>query len=131
MEATEPAMPNGRPAPRILVAEDDDVNQLVVRRMLEAMGYPHVTIVADGEAALHACGQQRFDLILMDWQMPRLGGEGATVELRRRGVRTPVVALTATASAEECRRAGTDDHMTKPVSRAVLAATVRRWTGIG
>ncbi|MGZ8259756.1 MAG: ATP-binding protein [Caldimonas sp.] len=123
------------PAARILLAEDDSVNQLVVAGMLKKMGCL-VDVVDDGGAARDAAARNRYDLILMDCHMPGMDGFEATRRIRDasrgRGVRTPIVAITADALAgdrERCLEAGMDDYMTKPVSAAQLAAAVQRWTG--
>jgi CheY-like chemotaxis protein len=114
-----PTAPAGAP-PRILVAEDIPVNQVVISRILERHGCI-VDVAADGEEALerHAC--QHYDLIFMDCQMPRLDGYRATAEIRdREGSRrhTPIVAMTAhamTGDRERCLAAGMDDYVPKPI----------------
>jgi signal transduction histidine kinase/ActR/RegA family two-component response regulator len=123
------------PSARILVAEDDAVSQLVVATMLKKMGCA-VDVVADGEAAARSAASIRYDLILMDCHMPGLDGFEATRRIRGdgggRSARTPIVALTADALAgdrERCLEAGMDDHMTKPVAAAQLAAVIRQWAG--
>jgi signal transduction histidine kinase/ActR/RegA family two-component response regulator len=134
-----PAPPSREVAPlppaRILLAEDDAVNQMVVTAMLEKLGCV-VDIVADGDAACRAVASRRYDLVFMDCHMPVLDGFEATRRIRQEaGVgapRTPIVALTADALAgdrERCLDSGMDDYMTKPVSAAQLAAAVRRWVG--
>jgi signal transduction histidine kinase/ActR/RegA family two-component response regulator len=133
--AAAPADAGAVPAARILLAEDDPVNQLVVAAMLKKMGCI-VDVVDDGDAACEAASRNRYDLILMDCHMPGTDGFEATRRIRAepqgRGSRTPIVAITADALAgdrERCLDAGMDDYMTKPVSAAQLAASVRRWTG--
>jgi len=136
---------SGEPAPddapvlsaHILLAEDDDVNQLVVEEMLTQMGCV-VDTVDDGDAACVAAASIPYDLIFMDCHMPGLDGFAATRRIRAEangnGSRTPIVALTADALAgdrERCLDCGMDDYMTKPVSSAQLAAAVRRWAGRG
>ncbi len=116
----------------VLLAEDDAVNQLVVREMLQQLGCV-VDLVEDGQAARSAAAQQRYDLILMDLHMPVMDGYAATRGIRADedgDARTPIVALTADALAsdrERCLEAGMDDHLTKPVSIAQLHATLDRW----
>jgi CheY-like chemotaxis protein len=124
-------------AVRILLAEDDAVNQMVVEEMLTGMGCV-VDVVDDGDAACAAAAQTAYDLIFMDCHMPVLDGFEATRRIRAaldgRGARTPIVALTADALAgdrERCLACGMNDYMTKPVSSAQLAAAVRRWAGDG
>ena len=122
------------PSARILLAEDDAVNQLVVAGMLKKMGC-QVDVVDDGDAARQAAARVRYDLIFMDCHMPGMDGFEATRHIRddsRGRARTPIVALTADALAgdrERCIAAGMDDYMTKPVRTAQLAAAVQRWAG--
>lgn len=100
----------------VLVAEDNPVNQTIARRMLEKAGIM-ATLVSDGHQVLERCERQRFDLILMDVQMPGLDGLEATRQLRARGDSTPIVALTANAtidSQRSCLEAGMSDFISKP-----------------
>jgi signal transduction histidine kinase/CheY-like chemotaxis protein len=117
---------------RILLAEDNAVNQKVACRTLEKLGYL-VDMVADGRLAVEAWRAGHYDLILMDCQMPQLDGYEATQEIRAleagRG-RIPIVALTAHAmkgAAEQCTGAGMDAHLTKPIDRAQLQACLARY----
>ena len=115
---------------RILLAEDNEVNQLVAQRMLASLGFAHVTVVANGQEAVHACRDGAFDLVLMDCQMPVLDGWDAARELRRLGVTIPILAFTATATLgdrDRCLAAGMNDYLTKPIEKAVLAEKLRRW----
>jgi signal transduction histidine kinase/CheY-like chemotaxis protein len=123
------------PSARILLAEDDAVNQMVVAAMLEKIGCT-VDVVGDGAAAHEAAARQRYDLIFMDCHMPGVDGFEATRRIRDDaagpGARTPIVALTADALAgdrERCIESGMDDYMTKPVRAGQLAAAVQRWAG--
>ncbi|HEX5692085.1 MAG TPA: response regulator, partial [Roseiflexaceae bacterium] len=117
---------------RILLAEDNAVNQKVACRTLEKLGY-RVDVAVDGEAAVKAWGTGRYDLILMDCQMPILDGYEATRRIRARekdGTRIPIVALTAHAmkgADEQCTAAGMDDYLSKPIDRAALERTLERW----
>ena len=111
---------------RILVAEDNRVNLIITRRLLESAGYSSDT-AADGREAIAATESLRYDLIIMDCQMPNLDGLEATRILRRRGFDQPIVALTANAfesDREECMRAGMNDFIAKPVSSERLIATL-------
>ncbi len=118
-----------RESRRILVAEDNVVNQRVVDSILTKMGF-RVVIVANGRAAVDAWQAQAFDLILMDCQMPELDGYQATAEIRRLEngkKRIPIIALTAHAmlgSDVTCRAAGMDHHLTKPIDRKLLTAAL-------
>jgi len=124
----------GREKHWILLAEDNVVNQKVAHKTLERLGY-RVDIVGDGRAAVEAWKSGRYDLILMDCQMPELDGYAATREIRRlQGARhIPIVALTAHAmkgAAEECTSAGMDDYLTKPIDRDRLEACLERFLGL-
>jgi CheY-like chemotaxis protein/HPt (histidine-containing phosphotransfer) domain-containing protein len=119
-----------RPDARILIAEDNEVNQHVLQRMLSMLGYRNITIVNDGEAAVQACCEGAFELVLMDCQMPVLDGQDATRRLRSAGLRLPVLALTASATdrdRDECLAAGMDDYLTKPIELPVLGEKVQKW----
>jgi CheY-like chemotaxis protein len=124
-ESGAPAAPEP-PGWRILLAEDNKVNQLVARRMLESRGHS-VTVVNDGRAAVSAALTGGFDLVLMDVQMPEMDGLEATAEIRKRetaGRRLPIVAMTAHAmksDRDRCLDAGMDGYVTKPVQAAELA----------
>jgi CheY-like chemotaxis protein len=116
---------------RILLAEDNLVNQKVASRLLEKLGY-RVDVVADGLAAVAAWQTGKFDLIIMDCQMPQMDGYEATREIRRlqegKG-HIPIVALTAHAmkgDEEKCRAAGMDDYLSKPIDRAKLESCLER-----
>ena len=121
---------------RILVVEDNPVNQLVAVGLLESMGYDADT-ADDGVLALEALAAADYDLVLMDVQMPRLDGYATTREIRARegaGVRLPVVAMTAAAiegERERCLAAGMDDFLTKPVDPEALTAVLATRLGRG
>lgn len=116
---------------RILLAEDNLVNQKVALRLLEKLDY-RAEVVADGQAAVVAWQTGKFDLILMDCQMPQMDGYEATREIRNLEngrCRIPIVALTAHAmkgDEEKCRAAGMDDYLSKPIDRARLDACLER-----
>ena len=116
---------------RVLLVEDNPVNQEVARLQLERLGAT-VDVAADGVEALEALGRARYQLVLMDCQMPRMDGYTATRELRRRpeGAGLPVVALTANAmlgDRERCLQSGMDDYLSKPVRQSDLAGVISRW----
>jgi two-component system sensor histidine kinase BarA len=122
---------------QVLLVEDDAINQTVVEAMLEQAGLA-CTVVESGAAALQRLEHSRFDVVLMDWQMPDMDGLEATRRLRagRAGAlnrQVPVIALTANAFAEDrsaCLAAGMNDFLTKPVLAAHLVATVEHWTAL-
>jgi PAS domain S-box-containing protein len=118
---------------RVLLVEDVIVNQKVARRMIEKFGYT-VDAVNNGREAILAWESSHYDLILMDCQMPEMDGFEATREIRKRerereGTHTPIVALTANAivgADEECRAAGMDEYLSKPLDRELLGRTLTR-----
>jgi PAS domain S-box-containing protein len=116
---------------RLLVAEDNANNQLVVRELLGDEG-AIVTLVADGAAALQALAAGDFDAVLMDLQMPLMDGLEATRRLRAGGLAVPVIGLTANAmlaDRQACLDAGMNDHVGKPFDLDQLVATLRRAAG--
>jgi CheY-like chemotaxis protein/anti-sigma regulatory factor (Ser/Thr protein kinase) len=124
------------PPLRILIAEDNKVNQVVVSRMLERAGHT-VAIAADGLQAVEMCSSGAFDLVLMDVHMPVLDGFEATARIREseraKGIRTPLIALTANAmngDRERCLEAGMDGYLSKPVGRDELLETIACYTSV-
>ncbi len=123
---------------RILLAEDYPTNQRITQAHLEAAGY-RVDLAENGREAVHACESARYDLVLMDIQMPGMDGYAATKAIREReserveetpGRRLPIIAMTAHAFRgyrEQCLQAGMDDYLTKPFSRRELLDMVARW----
>ena len=117
--------------PLVLVAEDHPLNRLVASIILEEAGI-RFEFAEDGEAALTAAASGRFDLILMDINMPRMDGLEATRRIRSlegAAARVPIIAVTANASAEEqeiCRQAGMDDFVSKPIAAEELLETLAR-----
>ncbi len=118
---------------RILIAEDNPINAMIIRKILEQDGHT-LTLVTNGKAALQALRTDRYDAVLMDVQMPEMDGLEATrrfrVSERERGTpRTPIVTLTANAmkgDEETCLEAGADAYLPKPVDKAALRALLAR-----
>ena len=127
----ETSMPNCQ-GKRILVAEDNDINQLIVEELLTSTG-AEVKIVANGEQAVDVASEESFDLVFMDIQMPVMDGMQATTALRGQGYSTPIVALTANVMADDVQRyseQGFSDHLAKPIELSQLYATLHRWLGV-
>jgi signal transduction histidine kinase/CheY-like chemotaxis protein/HPt (histidine-containing phosphotransfer) domain-containing protein len=114
---------------RVLVAEDNVVNQKVAVRQLARLGYAS-DAVANGREAVEAVRRGTYALILMDIQMPEMDGFAAATEIRRQGHRIPIVALTANALAgdrERCLAAGMDDYLSKPIVERELARVLEHF----
>ena len=139
-EASEAQPPAGRFDCRVLVVEDNPMNSAVAEAMLNSLGVT-VEIVTDGRQAVEAVSDRCFDLVFMDCQMPVMDGYQATEEIRRLeeeggrdSRRTPIVALTAHALAEErerCLAVGMDEHVAKPVRTETLARVLTTFVGAG
>jgi len=140
-QAREPVSPPAQPfqkhptrpraAMRILVAEDNPVNQKLAVRLLEKLGH-HVHLVENGEAAVEAVKSQLFDAVLMDLQMPVMGGLAAVAAIREwekdRGIHVPVIAMTAHAmqgDRERCLEGGMDGYVSKPIDINALVAALQ------
>jgi two-component system sensor histidine kinase/response regulator len=126
-----------RYAGNVLVVDDNVVNQKVAQRFLERMGC-EVTMAADGAEAVRLFETTRFDLVLMDVQMPIMDGYGASRRIREiernRNVRTPIVALTADAMSgqmEKCAAAGMDDFLAKPIDAQRLQQILGQYLSAG
>jgi CheY-like chemotaxis protein len=125
--------PAAAPGVRVLLAEDNPINALLARALLEREGCK-VDRIASGDEAVSALSRGFYDLILMDLRMPGLNGLEATKALRERGVTTPIVALTADAFDEDrraCLAAGMNDFLAKPLTPPALRAVLTNWTGLG
>lgn len=141
LQATQPPAPKPQPTTksdqrplRILVAEDNEVNRVLIDRILTRNGH-NVSTVTNGQLAIDRLRQETFDIVLMDVHMPEMDGLAATRELRQLeqalGRHTPVVALTALAvkgDAEMCLAAGMDDYLSKPLNVNDLAKVLARYS---
>jgi CheY-like chemotaxis protein len=124
-------------AMRVLLAEDNLVNQQVAHRMLKKLGI-EVDLAANGAEAIERLAQQGYDAVLMDMQMPILDGLEATRQWRERErcdgrAPTPIIAMTANAmesDREACLDAGMDDYLAKPITLASLGDTLKRWIAL-
>jgi two-component system sensor histidine kinase/response regulator len=114
----------------LLVAEDNPVNQLVVKSMLIRLGY-QPDLVSDGQQAVNATNGKEYDLILMDMQMPVMDGLEATTAIRQKSGKQPVIiALTANAmdgTEQECLDAGMNDYLAKPIRVEELTGKLEKW----
>jgi PAS domain S-box-containing protein len=114
---------------RILLVEDNELNQEVVRGLLKSV-VARIDWVSDGAQALEAVARQTYDAVLMDMQMPVMDGYSATRALRERGFQPPIIALTASAMSGDRERvlaAGMNDHLAKPIDPQQLIRTLDRW----
>ncbi|MEB4592773.1 ATP-binding protein [Candidatus Thiothrix sp. Deng01] len=128
------------PTHRILLAEDNFINQAIVKAMLESLGLRSIDTVENGEQALQKLAEKDYDLVLMDVQMPECDGLEASRHIRGmqpragmapvRNPAIPVIALTANIMPEDirkCLQAGMDSHLGKPLETQALALELRRW----
>lgn len=140
MQAEEPAKPeqaeqqqasSALPHCRILVAEDNPANQLLIRTLLEKLGQD-VTLVENGEEAIQAVNASSFDFVFMDMQMPVLDGMSATRAIRAQGHDLPIIALTANVPTDADGShldAGLDDWLCKPFNPADIVQRIMKWGG--
>lgn len=115
---------------KILVVEDNPINQVVAQALLQQIGYIHVTVVENGQDAVNAVLTGGFDAILMDCRMPVLDGYDATEQIRALGYHLPIIAMTANAAPtdlEKCQHAGMNDYLSKPFTAATLQRALARW----
>ena len=122
------------PGLRLLLVEDNSINQKLATRLLEKMGH-HVALAVNGQEAIEMLRQKTFDLVLMDIQMPVMGGVDATRKIRaeeqRTGTHTPIIAMTANAmagDAEKYLQNGMDGYVSKPIRADILRAEIDRLT---
>ena len=117
---------------RVLIVDDNPINQKVAARMVEKLGCS-VDIAANGREALEAVARTKYDAVLMDCQMPEINGFEATAEIRRReqgGKRLPIIAMTANTAQDDQAlgyAAGMDDYLSKPFQAKALAEVLGRW----
>ena len=119
--------------PHVLLVEDNPVNQEVARELLEDVGFV-IDVASNGAEAVERALATRYDVILMDMQMPVMDGLTATRKLRADGCTTPILAMTANAFGEDRRRcleAGMNDHIAKPVNPDNLYASMVKWLPLG
>ena len=132
--ASTPKVAVARRAERVLLVDDDAITSDVACGLLAAAGFDDVTVARDGALAVDAFARETFDVVLMDFRLPRIDGLEATRRMRamerRQGVRrTPIVALTASVTTDEvdaCRSAGMDDYVAKPVDARRLIDAIER-----
>ncbi len=128
-------LPSETGRPSILIAEDNLINQKVIERMVQKLGY-RADLVANGREALEALTRMPYGLVFMDCQMPEMDGFEACREIRNRdlgGARIPVIAITANAmkgDRERCLAAGMDDYVSKPFKQDDLKNVIEKWISI-
>jgi signal transduction histidine kinase/CheY-like chemotaxis protein len=113
----------------ILIAEDNALNQEVIKGMLNPFGF-EITIVDNGQKCIDECKMKMYDLILMDINMPIMGGYEATGKLKEMGYKTPIIALSANARAEDVLKSlecGMVDHISKPIDKDILYSTITKY----
>ena len=122
-----------KPACRILLVEDNRVNQIVALGILRKLGFLDIEVASNGIEALEKIAMGDFSAILMDCQMPVMDGYETTQSLRERGCVLPIIAMTAHAikgEKEKCLAAGMNDYLTKPISVEILAKKLGHWIGV-
>ena len=117
----------------ILVADDDRIDQKVIRSLLENLGLD-VTVTSSGEEALREALTQKYDLLFVDMLMPDVDGCEVTRAIRAKGLTVPIIALTGNimkSDVQDCLAAGCDQHLAKPVDREKMVAVLSQYLGIG
>jgi signal transduction histidine kinase len=120
---------NGKFSGRVLVVEDSLTNQMLIKLMLEKLGFV-LTIAEDGFQAIDAMNGQVFDMIFMDMQMPNMNGYDATKKIRNLGIKTPVIAMTGSITHEDekkCIEVGCDEYVSKPIDRNHLIKVISKY----
>ena len=117
---------------RILLAEDNAVNQKLAVRLLQKIGCEHIAVAQNGKQAVEMLANGSYDLVFMDCQMPEMDGYEAAAEIRSRfSQHIPIIAMTANAmqgDREKCLSAGMDDYISKPIQPHALKDAVLKWT---
>jgi CheY-like chemotaxis protein len=117
---------------RILVAEDNPVNQKLAIRVLNKLGYKKIDIAQNGREAIENFAKEFYDVILMDIQMPEMDGLEATKRIRiRKGQNPIIIAMTANVmqgDRETCLQAGMDDYISKPIKLEILMSVLEKWS---
>jgi len=125
-----------RSSARVLVADDNEINQQVAVRMLQSLGV-NADVSANGDAAVETARSKPYDLVLMDWQTRSTSGQEAAREIRKGEPperHTPIIAMTVESGADcvsGCLASGMDDILLKPIRMEDLSATLRRWIPTG
>ena len=120
----------GKRPVRLLIVEDNAINMMVMQGILAKLGYERIDQARDGLEAVNKATPGKYDLIMMDCQMPNMDGYEATRRLRELGVKIPIVAMTAhtlSGDREKCLQAGMDDYLSKPIAIDLLTACLDRW----
>ena len=120
------------PSKRLLIAEDNPINQKVIMMLLRSLGFKHLDTAMDGAQAVQLSKSNAilYDLVLMDISMPVLDGIAATVEIRRAGLHIPIIAMTANAlkgDMDHYLSKGMNDYISKPVDRQIMVEILLRW----
>jgi|JI8StandDraft_1071087.scaffolds.fasta_scaffold69906_2 CheY-like chemotaxis protein len=135
-QPVEPDHPS--PTPRVLIVEDNEMNQILVMRQVGILGYSF-KLASDGREAFQYFQEEAFGLVLTDIQMPEMSGHALALAIRefereRRRPRTPIIAITAHAFPEDlrkCREAGIDESLTKPATLDKIRQVLDRWLPLG